>query len=308
MNTQLSRRNFLKGFSAAALLGLTMGPSKLVQAQISPPSGDLFGIYRFAVGDMQITVIKDGVSPLNPDFLSMPENLEAVREELAAANLPTDELLSTINIMVIQSGDEIYLVDAGLGVAVIPTLALINIAPEDITGILGTHWHPDHVAGLSNNGVVNFPNATFYLSQIEFDFIQANAETFVADAAAAIAPYASSDRLSLYNPEDEIVSGIQAVAALGHTPGHHALLLSSGENQLLSLIDTAINASVHVPNPSFAFQFDADPVMAADSRVELLSRAAAEQIPVLGYHFPFPGVGYIADGLGDDQFRFVPYS
>jgi glyoxylase-like metal-dependent hydrolase (beta-lactamase superfamily II) len=187
-------------------------------------------------------------------------------------------------------------------------MEILGMTPADVNGVIGTHWHPDHVGGLSTEGAVNFPNATYYLSQTEYDFVQANAEAFTGGAAAAIAPYADSDQLSLYNAEDEIFPGVQAVGAPGHTPGHHALLMASGGAQMMHMVDSTISAFVHVPNPTFNIQFDADPTMASDTRVALLTRASDEQIPVIGYHFPFPGAGYIAPGKGDDMFQFVPYN
>ncbi len=302
----ISRRGFLKGMGAGLVTGLVGGNLLPTLAQVSGPDGQLFGIYRFNVGDLVITAIKDGVSPLNTAIFGTEEQSEAVLAELEASNLPTDQLRNTFNVMMIHAGDDVFLVDSGTGNALLPTMEVLGMSPEEVTGVLGSHWHPDHVGGLSTDGAVNFPNATYYLSQVEYDFVQANAEAFTGGAAAAIAPYAENDQLSLYSAEDEIVPGVQAIAAPGHTPGHHAFMMSSAGSQIMHLVDAAISAYVHVANPSFVIQFDADPAQATETRVALLSRAADEQIPVIGYHFPFPGVGYIArDG---DGFRFIPYN
>ncbi len=304
----ISRRGFLQGAGAGmavALAGRQAAPSL---AQVSGPSGDIFGIYRFTVGDLQITAIKDGVSPLDTAILGTEEQAESVQAELQSSNLPTDQLLNTFNVMMIQSGESVYLVDTGRGGALVPSMEILGMSPADVTGILGTHWHPDHVGGLSTEGAVNFPNAMYYLSQTEYDFVQANAEAFTGGAATAIAPYADNDQLSIYNAEDEIVPGVQAVAAPGHTPGHHALIMSSNGSQIMHIVDSAISAFVHVANPSLAIQFDADPQQATETRIALLSRAADEQMPVIGYHFPFPGVGYITRTEGENRFRFVPYN
>lgn len=308
VNGNFSRRGFLKGLGAGVVVGLAGTQATVSKAQVSGTTGDIFGIYRFNVGDLQITVIKDGVSPLNTSILGTEEQAEAVTAELESSNLPTDQLLNTFNIMMIQTGDGVLLVDSGLGGALIPTMEVLGMTPADVTGVIGTHWHPDHVGGLSSEGSANFPNATYYLSQTEFDFVQANAEAFTGDAATAIAPYADNDQLSLYNADDEIIPGVQAVAAPGHTPGHHALMMSSNGDQMMHLVDSAISAFIHVPNPSFAVQFDADPEQATETRIALLSRAVDEQIPVIGYHFPFPGVGYITRADGENSFRFVPYN
>jgi glyoxylase-like metal-dependent hydrolase (beta-lactamase superfamily II) len=307
-NGLISRRGFLKGVGAGFLVGMTGGSILPALAQVSGPDGQIFGIYRFNVGDLAITAIKDGVSPLDTAILGTEEQSEAVLAELESSNLPTDELRNTFNIMMIQAGDDVILVDSGLGNGLVPTMDVLGMTPEDVTVILGSHWHPDHVNGLSTDGAVNFPNAMYYFPQSEYDFVQANAEAFTGAAAAAIAPYADNEQLSLYNSDDEVIPGVQAIAAPGHTPGHHAFMMSSGGSQIMHLVDTAISAYVHVPNPSFAVQFDADPAQATETRVALLSRAADEGIPVIGYHFPFPGVGYITRTEGDDSFRFVPYN
>ncbi|MEM6281226.1 MAG: MBL fold metallo-hydrolase [Chloroflexota bacterium] len=308
MANHISRRNLIKGMGAGAAAALLGGKVATGFAQIGGPSEGIIGIYRLSFGDFQITVFKDNFSALNTSIMGTEDQAEAIQAELASVNLPTDELVNTFNIMMIESADGVFLVDSGLGGALVPSMAAVGMTPEDVTNIIGTHWHPDHVGGLSTDGAINFPNATYHLSQTEFDFIQENAGAFTEGAAAAIAPYADGDQLALYNAEDELAPGIQAVAAMGHTPGHHAILLASGGNQLMHVVDSTISAYVHVPNPTFSIQFDADPVMAADTRTGLLQRIADEGMAVMGYHFPFPGLGTISEGTGDDAFRFTPYN
>jgi glyoxylase-like metal-dependent hydrolase (beta-lactamase superfamily II) len=313
-NGNISRRNWLKGIGVgAAATGLAGAGLIRPQAQISGPgAADAIAFFRYNVGDLSVTVMKDGSAPLNTEILANNVEPAEVQEALTANNLPTDQLLNTFNVMMIDYGDGMALVDTGLGMGGGPggrlfgTLALLGVAPGDINHIIGTHFHPDHVGGLSSEGAANFPNATYHLSQTEYDVVQANAEGFAAGAAAAIAPYADGDQLALYNDGDELLPGIQAMATPGHTPGHHAVMLSSNGDSLIHVVDSIINATVHVQNPTFAIQFDGDPVMAADTRTALLSRAADEQIPIMGYHFPFPGTGYVA--RMDDSFTFVPYS
>lgn len=306
--SRLSRRNFLKGAGAGLAVGLAGTHTAPALAQVTgASSGDVFGLYRFTVGDFQITAIKDNFSSMDPAIFGTEEQAADVQAELEASNVPADGLMNTFNVMMIQSGDDVFLVDSGPGGALVPTMELLGMTPADVTGVLGSHWHPDHIGGLLTDGAISFPNAMYYLSQTEYDFVQANAEGFTGGAAAAITPYADSDRLTLYNSDDEIVPGVQAIAAPGHTPGHHAMMMSSNGNQIMHLVDTAINVYVHVANPSLSIQFDADAATAVETRVALLSRAADEQIPVIGYHFPFPGVGYIARD-GESGFRFVPFN
>lgn len=308
-NYGLSRRNFLKGVGAGLLGGIAARHASPAVAQVSSASsGQVFGIYRFNVGELQITAIKDNAGQLPASNFGTEDEADLVAETLASQNLPTEALSQTFNVMMIQAGDDVFLVDSGLGNALIPSMEVMGMSPEDVTGVLGTHWHPDHVGGLSSDGSANFPNATYYLSQVEYDFVQANADSFTEGAAAAIAPYADGDQLSLYSADDEIVPGVQAIAAPGHTPGHHVLLMESDGDQIMHLVDSAISPFIQVPNPNILVGFDADPAQATETRIALLSRAADEQIPVIGYHFPFPGVGYIVRAEGDNSFQYIPYN
>jgi len=311
MRNNISRRDLLRGLglgAAAGVAGVRTG-FNTVQAQVSPSDAPATAFYRRMLGDMTITVIKDGSSPLNVEILGNEDQQQEVQDLLAAAGAPTDQLINTFNIVMIQTGDDTYLIDTGLGAmtsGLLPTMDLLGVMPADVTGVIGTHWHPDHTNGLSNEGEIVFPNAMYYLSQTEFDFVQANADAFTGTAAAKIAPYADNDQLSLYNAEDEIVPGVQAVAAFGHTLGHHAMLVSSNGNSLLHTVDSLFVPPLQMANPNIGIQFDADPTMAAESRRALLERAADEGIPIMSYHMPFPGMGLVArDG---DAFSFYAYN
>jgi glyoxylase-like metal-dependent hydrolase (beta-lactamase superfamily II) len=100
------------------------------------------------------------------------------------------------------------------------------------------------------------------------------------------------ERIELFSGEKEIVPGVQAVPAPGHTPGHVGWLISSSNAQLLNISDAVLNP-LHMENPGWRSVFDLDPDGAANTRKRLLDRAAAEKIGVLAYHFPFPGLGRV---------------
>lgn len=125
-------------------------------------------------------------------------------------------------------------------------------------------------------------------------------------ANAELQPLMDADQLVLYSAEDEIVPGIQAIAAPGHTPGHMAFLLTSNDRRLLCIEDVAPHPIISLQRPEWHFVFHLDQETAIETRQRLLGRAVDERLQIFSYHFPFPGVGYIDhDG---DGFRFLPIS
>lgn len=310
----ISRRNLFKGFGAGAL-GIAVGnrlslPTRSVFAQAAAPVPSAF--YQVPLGEFQLTVIQDGAAPFNPDL--WPD--QPVAEVLEENNVRQEGLKNTFNILLINTGDRLALIDTGLSAAggggrLIPTLAVIGIAPEDITDVVISHFHPDHVNGLSDESGIAFTNAAHYMPQAEWDFLQSvpsdsPISQIVESAKAKLQPIIDADMLSYYGNEDEVVPGVQALATFGHTPGHHSFLIGSGSNQLLHVVDAATQNIISVQYPDWAFGFDADPAQATESRLALLNRAADEQIPFLGYHFAFPGIGFIdRDG---ESFRYLASS
>jgi glyoxylase-like metal-dependent hydrolase (beta-lactamase superfamily II) len=301
----ISRRDLLKSLGILGM-GVGLAPTfSLARAQQSAPAPIAF--FNFGVGDFQLTVISDGPGNLNTTILGANAPEGAVDELLAANHLPTGTLQNAVQMLMVNTGSSRILLDTGRGLAAgsaIPTLQLLGIQPEDIDTVIISHFHPDHIGGATTDGAASFPNARYYFPQPEWDFLQAAPADNQGAQNAKAAMEALGDQLELYTAEAEVVSGIQAVATHGHTPGHMSFLISSNGEQLLNLVDSALNNVVSVQRPEWYVAFDAIPEQAVETRRRILGRAASEQLQVFGYHFSFPGLGFIVpDG---EAFRFVP--
>ena len=299
----LSRRLLLKGAGVSAL-GAGLGVS-FTQAQ-SETSGDVIASQNFALGDMQVTALKEASLELQPSMFGGGAPEGAVSELLGEYNLPTDVISATANVMLLDNSGELTLVDTGTGANLVTALNTMGASPQDIGTVILTHWHGDHVGGVSAEGTLNFPNATHYFPQADWDFLQGATDNQGAqDALSKVQPAQDAGMLEFYSGDQELVSGITTVAAPGHTPGHHALEITSGDKTMLHMADTANHFLVSLMHPEWSFSFDANPEQATETRRQLYGRAADEGTQIFAYHFPFPGIGYVAsEGEG---FRFLGY-
>ncbi len=314
----LSRRKLLKGLGAGAI-GVSLGHLSVVRAQdtggsqtggaagTSSPSLPL-ALQRFDLGDTRVTVFQEAVLELQPSMLGAGGGASegAVSDLLSQYNLPTDVVRATANVMLLDRGGERILIDTGTGQNLVPTLEAIGVSPSDINYVIISHYHGDHISGMSSDGALTFPNAMHYISQAEWDFLQgAPADNDGAQTALdKLQPAVDADQLSRFGGGDEVVSGVQAVEAFGHTPGHMNFLISSGDESVLHIADTAVHALVSPLHPDWAFAFDGDSERAAETRREILNRASSEGTRIFAYHFAFPGLGYIAQE--GEEFRFTP--
>ncbi len=313
MTSQLSRRNFLKTLGTGVLsVGFVQWVGAVpVFAQTSIANSPVTALTRFNIGDFEVTAIQDAVFPLETAILVANADASEVEAVLAANNLPVGPQNITVTVLLVNTGSELILLDAGNGAAgggkLLPTLELLGVTPDMINAVVISHFHPDHIGGLAADGAAVFPNATVYFPQGEADFMASNpadpqAAGLVEAANAALAAY--GDNVQYYAADSEIVPGIMSVGAAGHSPGHSAVLIESGDSKILNIADTAINSVLGLAHPDWHPVFDAIPEMAIETRQRILGNAAAEKLQIFGYHFPFPGVGYvIAEG---DGFRFVP--
>jgi glyoxylase-like metal-dependent hydrolase (beta-lactamase superfamily II) len=174
-----------------------------------------------------------------------------------------------------------------------------GIKPEDIDAVVFTHGHIDHIGGVVDDaGKVLFPNAQYYISQSDFDFWTDESKTngalkdFVVHARKNLLPV--RDRLVFYKDGQEFIPGVQAIAAPGHTVGHTVFHVTSKGKSFVFLGDLSHHPILLLEKPRMQFSYDSDPAQAAETRVKLLERFASDKIPVMAYHYAWPGIGHIA--------------
>jgi glyoxylase-like metal-dependent hydrolase (beta-lactamase superfamily II) len=197
-----------------------------------------------------------------------------------------------------------------MGTGVAPSVGnlLANLQEEGIEGadidtVILTHGHPDHIGGILNaEGKPAFPNAHYFMTKEEWEFwesepdlkqlkVDEHIKQIILTSAHRILP-TIKNRLSLIEGEIEILPGISAVSAPGHTPGHMALSISSGNDRLLDVSDTVLSP-IHLEKPDWIPVFDFNPEQAAVSKYKIFDRAAADKTWVFAFHFPFPSIGHV---------------
>jgi glyoxylase-like metal-dependent hydrolase (beta-lactamase superfamily II) len=286
---------------------------------------NVYGLYRFYVGEHEIIVINDGFLGIPLSLLAAEAPPKDVQDLIQANELGTEFAKIPIGVVLVKTGDRIVLLDTGTGTSdfardmfgdyiggLQPTLELIGLSPDSITDVIFSHAHGDHLWGTSSDGQLEFPNAQHYLPQLEWEDLHREnipefAVPFIEFAKKQLQPLVDHDgQLAFYSDEDEMVPGIRAIASLGHSAGHHALLIESSGQQLLLPFDVLGHPILHLRHPEWFMGVDQIPELAVETRQKLLAQAADEKIPVLVHHFPFPGLGRITrDG---DAYCYTPTS
>lgn len=259
---------------------------------------------RFMLGDMEVTTLLAGSMPRDKPQTIFGMNVS--EEEFARVSaenfIPADAVQFYFTPTVIKTGDQVVLVDTGLNAAgTTAALADAGYDAKDVDVVVISHMHGDHIGGLMQDGAPTYPNASYVTGQIEYDhWAKAGNERFDQN----MRPLA--EKTTFINDGASVASGITAMAAFGHTPGHMNFMLESGGQQMLLTVDLANHYVWSLAYPDWEVRFDMDKEAAAASRRKVLGMLAADRVPMVGYHMPFPGAGFVQ--ARGDGFHWVPTS
>jgi glyoxylase-like metal-dependent hydrolase (beta-lactamase superfamily II) len=298
-----------------SLLALSMATGA-AQAEAPMQKGQAPGWYRMMLGSFEITALSDGTVNLPVDKLlkAKPGQVNAL---LARAYMKAP-VETSVNAYLINTGSKLVLVDTGAAGLFGPTLGKLLVSlkaagyqPEQVDEIYITHMHADHVGGLMAGDKMAFPNAVvradereggFWLNKANMDAAPADAKGFFQGAMASTNAYVSAGKLKPFNTDKgttELIPGISAMAARGHTPGHSIFVAESQGQRMVFWGDLMHVAAVQFVEPSVTIQFDSDAKAAAPSRKKNYADAAAKGYYVAVTHISFPGIGKLrADGKG----------
>jgi len=290
---------------AAAMALAAASTSALAAAPMAHTNAP--GFYRVMLGDFEVTALSDGTVDLPIDKL-LQQPAAATTRELSQAflALPVE---TSVNGYLVNTGSKLVLIDTGAGGLFGPTLGKLaanlkasGYQPEQVDEIYLTHLHPDHVGGLAANAQAIFPNAViradqrdtdFWLSQANMDKAPADSKGFFQGAMASLQPYAASQHLKPFSGDTELVPGIRANAAYGHTPGHITYTVESKGQKLLLIGDLIHVGSVQFAHPEVTIGFDTDNKAAAAERAKAFKAAAKDGTLVGASHLAFPGLGHL---------------
>lgn len=298
----LTRRNALL---AGAALPLAATAPTLVSA--AGHSATSMPTHRdFTLGDFKVTTLLVGSRSVEAPQNIFGMNVDAKTfAEVSAANfLSTEAAQFFFTPTVVNTGSEVILFDTGLNSeGMTKALEAAGYAASDVTHVVLTHMHGDHIGGLTNaDGAETFAGAAYIAGQVEFDaWGKQENEGF----EGKVRPLA--EKMTFLNGGQDVRSGVTAVEAFGHTPGHMGYMLESGGKQLLLMADTANHYVWSVAYPEWEVKFDMDKAAAAATRKKVMDMASTDRFPLIGYHMPFPGMGFI-ETRGEGGYRYVPHS
>jgi glyoxylase-like metal-dependent hydrolase (beta-lactamase superfamily II) len=260
-------------------------------------------VISFHAGDYTVSILSEGGGQSNAGLLkgATPEQL--------AKYLPDGTFPLQTQVFLVRTPGHNILIDAGYGRKLFDNLKTLALDENSIDVILLTHMHGDHIGGLLRDGKAAFPKAEIYLSKTERDYWN-NLGDRGASARTIFEVY--QQRLHLFEPAEigggdlpEIIKGIRAIAAPGHTPGHTAFLVQSSGVKWLIWGDITHAMPIQMPCPEVALSFDVDPDKAVETRKKILEYTLKNNITAGGMHVPFPAVGKLTAGK-DEGYDFSP--
>jgi len=318
----LSRRELLTSTAATtAALSLGLAPSEISAA--APPTGkQAASFYRYKVGDYECTSLSDGanVFPM-PDTFVRNVSKDQALAAAEAAYMPKGMVVVPFNPQVINTGSKLVVIDTGVGPGgtnprvghLVANMTAAGIDPKAVDIVVLSHLHPDHANGIkAADGSLVFPNAEIKLPAKDWAFwmSEENAAKAANDmmknyfANARRVFTGMENKVTKYEWGQEVAPGITALDTNGHTPGHTSFAVASGSSRVLIQSDVTNIPELFLRNPEWHVAFDIDAPKAVETRKKFYDMASTEKALVIGFHFPFPSMGYVEkNGPG---YRLVP--
>ena len=295
----LTRRQALVTAAAVPIAGAFAGQAR-AGAEMMGASAVRFS--RFKLGDFEVTTLLAGSTPRDEiqSIFGMNVSPEEFAQVSAANNIPSDTAMFYFTPTVVNTGSELILFDTGLNPdAITGALGDAGYTPDQVDVVVITHMHGDHIGGLSGEGGATFPNARYVTGSAEYDhWAAAGNERF----DGLVKPFA--EQMTFLEDGGSVASGVTAMAAHGHTPGHMGYVIESAGKSVALIADAANHYVWSLGYPDWEVRFDMDKAAAAATRRKLLGMLAADKMPFIGYHMPFPALGYVEPRV--DGFRYMP--
>ena len=273
---------------------------------------------ELTLGGATVTSVSDGnlVLPGGMFFDALPQ--DELAPILETHGVPRDQVEPPCNLTLLQDGERTVLFDAGSGPgfmpsagAVVDSLDALGVAPEDVTHVIFTHAHPDHLWGvLDDFDDPLFFEAEHMISQAEWDYwsdpdtvntIGELRASFAVGAARRLG--AIAEQMTFFSDQDEVIPGVLAHLTPGHTPGHTSFEIRHGGAAVMVGGDAIGNHHVAFARPEWPSGSDHDPDLGADTRQRLLDRLVEDDIALLGFHLPDGGLGRV-ERVGS-SYRFI---
>jgi glyoxylase-like metal-dependent hydrolase (beta-lactamase superfamily II) len=299
--TNFTRRQALVAGAALPLAATAAAPT----FAMTEKKGASSAIHRrVTLGDFEVTTllagtaVRDEIQTIFGMNVS-PEEFQRVSEENF---IPADKSQFFFTPTLVNTGSEVILFDTGLNRdGITAALAEAGYAPSDIDTVVITHMHGDHIGGLMEGSDETFAGAKYVTGAVEHNhWASAGNERF----DEKVAPL--NDKFTFLDDGGSVTSGITAMAAFGHTPGHMTYRIESGGRSMVLIGDLANHPVWSLERPDWEVRFDMDKAAAAASRRKVLGMIADERVPMIGYHMPFPAMGFVA--AREDGFVYVPHS
>lgn len=296
------------GLMLAALMGAS-ACSPETQTATAPAAAISPDVSAVRIGTLEATALRDGTInvPAGDATASPWTNTAEVSALLTAEGVTDGTIHLSIQPLLVRDGERVVLIDAGAGGQMgtegklIASLRAAGVEPGQVTDVLISHAHGDHVGGLVGaDGGLTFPNAVIRMSEPEWAFARAGA----AEAGAGALLAAITPRVESFAPGAQVTPSIKAVPLAGHTPGHSGYEIVSGGDRLLYIGDAMHSSIISVQRPEWRNGWDSDNAAAVATRGRLLEGGVTGSQRIYGVHFPFPGVGRFQ--RRDDGFVWVP--